>query len=548
MYKTLKNSLPGAAVPQTQPVPGRESEMHPSESGGFVFSPNLWEKLDRFLILGSETAYYANGADMTKQATETIKACLDQDGRRTVDRIVEVSQSGRAVKNDPALYALALAAGAKDKATREHALKALPLVTRTGTHLFHFLEFVDSSRKWSRMLRTAVSRWYLEKSTEKLAYQVVKYRQRDGWTHRDVIRLAHPKPTTLVQETVLHWLSGAKGGDTPLPRLIEDFGRLQACTTVEQVLEILKENPELPWESIPTNFTTDARVWEALLPNMPQTALIRNLSRMTAYELLKNGTEATRLVIQRLQDQAWLKSGKVHPFSLFIAQSTYRAGKGVKGKLTWEPVSRIVDAMEDAFYLTYENVLPVGKSLLLAVDVSGSMKTGEIAGLPGVSPRTAAAAMALITVATEPDVKLVGFDTEIYPHIDITPKTRLNDAVNKFGGGGGTDCSLPAQYAVRERKLFEGLVIYTDNQSWAGTNEHTYQSVAFYRKQKNPNFRAVAAALVAYDATILDPADPLSLNVVGMDTAAPGVMADFLADRLGKKADTPPEATEDTEI
>ena len=34
---------------------------------------------------------------------------------------------------------------------------------------------------------------YLDQEADKLAYQVVKHRQRDRWSHGDLLRLAHPK-------------------------------------------------------------------------------------------------------------------------------------------------------------------------------------------------------------------------------------------------------------------------------------------------------------------------------------------------------------------
>ena len=46
----------------------------------------------------------------------------------------------------------------------------------------------------------------------------------------------------------------------------------------------------------------------------------------------------------------------------------------------------IVDALDAAFYTAFENVEPTGKRLLLALDVSGSMDGGEVAGVPGLTP------------------------------------------------------------------------------------------------------------------------------------------------------------------
>src|SRR6185295_781272 len=122
----------------------------------------------------------------------TVERCVRDDGKRAVDEIVRVSDEGRAPKNDPALFALALAAGLGDEETRRAALDALPKVARTGTHLFQFASFVDGFRGWGRSLRRAVGRWYAAQSVQAVAYQAVKYRQRAGLTHRDLLRLAHP--------------------------------------------------------------------------------------------------------------------------------------------------------------------------------------------------------------------------------------------------------------------------------------------------------------------------------------------------------------------
>src|SRR5207247_5843443 len=86
-------------------------------------------------------------------------------------------------------------AGAEDEQTRRAALSALPQVARTGTHLFQFATFVEGFRGWGRALRRAVGGWYAVQKVDALAYQAVKYRQRDGVTHRDLLRLAHPATT-----------------------------------------------------------------------------------------------------------------------------------------------------------------------------------------------------------------------------------------------------------------------------------------------------------------------------------------------------------------
>jgi 60 kDa SS-A/Ro ribonucleoprotein len=178
-------------VPQSAPIPG--SGQVPNSAGGHVWAVDDWARLRRFLILGTEGgSYYASESTLTRENADALGRCLAEDGPRTVAEIVRVSDEGRAPKNDPAIFALATAAGSSDEATRKAALEALPRVCRTGTHLFRFATFVEGFRGWGRSLRRAVGRWYAARSAESLAYQAVKYRQREGVTHRDLLRLAHP--------------------------------------------------------------------------------------------------------------------------------------------------------------------------------------------------------------------------------------------------------------------------------------------------------------------------------------------------------------------
>src|SRR5204862_5876801 len=192
---------------------------------------------------------------------------------RAVAEIVRVSREGRAPKNDPALFALALTAGAQDEPTRKAALDALPQVARTGTHLFQFASFIEGFRGWGRSLRRAVGRWYAAQAPEALAYQAVKYRQREGMSHRDLRRLAHParrvgagNPTLDVSDEharLFEWIvrGGAADG---LPRLVEGFARAQAVSTAREAADLVRAY-RLPREALQPEHLTSPEVWEALL-------------------------------------------------------------------------------------------------------------------------------------------------------------------------------------------------------------------------------------------------------------------------------------------
>ena len=536
--KDLAKHLSTKVTPQTSPIPGRETEMARNEAGGYMFPVDDWVRLDRFLILGSDGgAYYATERTLTIENAACVDRCVEADGARAVARIAEVSASGRAPRNDPALLALAIAAKRGDEPTRKAALTALPRVARTATHLFAFAEAVEQLGGWGRGTRRAVADWYRERELDALTYQAVKYRQRNGWTHADMLRLAHAQPPTPEHDALFRWMArGEMPADAARFRLLEGYARVQAAESATAAAQLVRDY-RLPWEAVPTQYLDAADVWEALLVDMPMTALIRNLATMTRNGLLTPRSAATKTVIGQLGDETRLRQARVHPMAVLIALRTYAAGRGLRGRHTWDPVQRIVDALDSAFYATFASVEPTGKRLLVAVDCSGSMTGGAVAGVRGLSAREAAAAMALVSLRTEPNAEILGFTVNA-KDLRISPRKRLDDAVNSIAAvarGEGTDCSMPMRWAAERKADFDGFAIYTDGQTWAGP-QHPVQAMTAYRRGRVPAAKMVSVAFVGYGTSVVDGSDAGMLDVVGFDTAAPVVIGDFLRAQGGVTA------------
>jgi 60 kDa SS-A/Ro ribonucleoprotein len=426
-------------------------------------------------------------------------------------------------------------------------------VARTGTHLFQFASFVDGFRGWGRSLRRAVGRWYAAQSVQAVAYQAVKYRQRAGLTHRDLLRLAHParrvgagNPTLEVSDEharLFEWI--VRGGETDgLPALVEGFVRAQQAATEDEAVALVREY-RLPREALRSEHLTSREVWEALLEDMPMTALIRNLATMTRVGVLTPGSTGTATAVAQLGDATRIRNARVHPIAVLAALRTYASGRGARGRGEWSPVREIVDALDAAFYAAFGNVEPAGARLLLALDVSGSMTGGQVAGVPGLSPRDASAALALVTAATESRYEVVGFfagkggykkrgrqawagHTDGLTPLSISPRQRLDDVVKTVSDlpFGGTDCALPMLYAQSREREFDTFVIYTDSETWAG-DVHPAQALRDYRRSSGIQARLVVVGMVSNGFTIADPNDQGMLDVVGFDTATPQLISDF---------------------
>ena len=517
-------------TPQSERADARQRR---NAAGGYAFTLDDAARLRRFLVLGVDGGtYYAAPRELARSNAEVVTRMAQDDPETLVSTIVEVSESGAAPKQNPALFALALAASYPESS--QLALEALPRVARTGTHLFLFAAYVEQFRGWGRGLRRAVGSWYVDREADALAYQVVKYRQREGWSHRDLLRLAHPTTESAELRDVFEWIvRGSLGEHTP--RLIDGFVRAQAATDAATWASLVRDHG-LSWEMLPDAALGEVQVWDALLDvGVPQTALMRQLPRLTRLGMLPDIGGRTAEVTAQLTDAVRLRSARVHPVNVLVAQRTYAAGRSARGAGTWEPSRTVTDALDAAFYAAFGAVEPSGMRTLLAVDVSGSMGV-PISGMP-ITAREASAALALVQLATEPSATAVGFTSRAGGHgwhdsalapLRISPRQRLDDALRVVDEMpmSGTDCALPMLYATEQRLEIDTFVIYTDNETWAG-KIHPHQALAEYRRRSGIDAKLIVVGMTATEFSIADPTDPGMLDVVGFDAAVPSLIAEF---------------------
>lgn len=541
-----------------------------NNAGGYTFVLDDFGRLQRFLILGADKpTYYASAKKLAKENIKCVSRCLDEDGLRVVRMVVDISTQGRAPKQDPGIFTLACAAAHTNPKVRAAAIEAMPSVCRTGTTMMQFVDAVNEMRGWGRGLRRGVAKWYLDRSPDSLAYQAVKYQKRGGWSHRDVLRMVgkEASPHGEGHEAVFRWIVGGIGAlgerkvdrngviktypEVPsslLPKILHGYEAMKKCKTSKEAVKLIEEYG-LTHEMVLNEFKSDPAVWAALLENMPMGAMVRNLGKMTNVGLTTSMSSASKLVCKRLQDAERIKKSRMHPFAFFMAMQVYQTGKGQKGSLTWTPAPKIMEGLDEAVFLSFKNIEPSGVNHLLAVDCSASMDGGSghgswgfpnISGLD-ISPRLAAAFMAMVTVRSEENCHTVGFssgsrswgsskkiDPRALQTVSVTGRSTVDEAVAKFRKvpAGGTDCSLPIRWAVAHKMEVGHFVIYTDNDTWAGP-VHPHEALDHYRQKTGIDAKLSVVGMTATEFTIANPDDRGMLDVVGFDSAAPSLLANF---------------------
>lgn len=518
-YSTLAQKYNN--TPQTEQDPSRSDQVK-NNAGGFTFSLTPLQQFQRFLILGSNSStYYVHKDQLTKENHDnTIKLFSSDQYAEALDLLLDVSLKGRAPKLSPTLFALALAFASINKECKKKAVEIFPQIVRTQSHLFEFISYVRNFRGMGRLLKDAIANWYQDKNVNDLAYQMIKYRNRNGYTTRDVLRLVKPKPTCGLRSD-LYAFGANKHRETSIG-VIEAFKQLQSLEKPN--LNLITEH-NLPREALPTQWLNYPEVWESMLPTMPLTALIRNLGKMASLNMLTEFSNNAKIIIDKLSDVNYLRRSRIHPFNILLALSTYQFGHGVKGALYWNVNQQIVQALDAAFYKAFENIIPANKRMMLALDISGSMNHCIMGSHLFASQ--ASAAMSLITLKTEPQCIIKGFSHDLID-LKINANDNIESAMKKTRFPfGPTNCAQPMLWAMDNKIPVDGFVIYTDNETWYGAI-HPHQALKQYRQKMGIDAKLVVVGMISTNFTIADPLDPGMMDVVGFDSSAPEVISSFM--------------------
>jgi 60 kDa SS-A/Ro ribonucleoprotein len=515
----MKYSKHVISTPQSQPAFGHN--MIANNAGGFGFEISKQKQLERFLALGTEGGtFYVGESKLTQNNAKSIVELIKANGVNVVNTLLEFRN--RVPKQNTLLFVLALVATYGDAKAKAASYNAIATICRTPTQLATFLSNVQDMRGWSRGLRTGVARFYTEKDAAQLAYTITKYRQRNGWTNKDILRLAHPTARNEEQNKVFKYVVGKATAESTGQSLIMAFEAAQAATTPKELLAIMKAHP-LTWEMLPTQFLNDKDVLTELSATMPYVATLRNLNRFTQAGLVDSRSgDVTKALTGRLLDPKVINDSGVHPIQILNALATYSSGRSARGSGTWTPSPAIVDALDEAFELSFGNVVPTGKNILLAVDVSGSMQA-PVSNM-ALNAQQVAAAMMAITLKTEPNVDVTYFSDRLHP-VTVGRRSSYEEILKSMGSRGGTNLSLPFEIASLSKTSYDAVVTYTDNETWVG-QQHPVEA---YKKllRKTPQTKAVVVASTANNVDVL-PSMPSTLGVAGFDSAVPSLISSFI--------------------
>jgi hypothetical protein len=206
-------------IPQTIGLPGQVA----NNAGGYSFPLPLEQEWMRYLIIGSKSDngnYYQTGGAIATTISRCIMAAVSSPTtcEHLIRDIVDVSVSARAPKQEMTMMSLAAAiVFPPDNVCKAQALAAINQVCRIPTHLFMLVQYIRDlsqdkakpGKGFGKGVRRALTEYYTSRNGLEIAVLVTKYKNREGWTHEDLISLLHINPAEMKDDggrLVLEWI------------------------------------------------------------------------------------------------------------------------------------------------------------------------------------------------------------------------------------------------------------------------------------------------------------------------------------------------------
>ncbi|CAG2208371.1 SSA2 [Mytilus edulis] len=483
--------------------------------------------------------YYTEGSVYKVLGGLTIKenaACLvhmleEKRGKEILAEVEKYNDNCTPVQKDMLLFTVALCMKSKDSELKQHANKIFLLLCKTAKELFTFIQFHKklsgdtNSRGYGRSLRRTLNEWYNRQDPMDLAILVMKESASGGWSHANVLRLAHIKGKSEGTAIILKYL--VKG--------MEELKKLgEQPENVQKVVDYLK---------------TIHSIWGALVSEMSVGEVLENFNKLASVGFLEIAHDGSKKIVEMLRSEEILQKSNIQPIDVVMALSAYEHGKA--GKVTWMRNEAVIDALNFALESTMKvnesnNTKSTNKRYLIGVRVGSNTKKSTVRGTQSLPSLVAASAIAMVTARKEDKVQLVYFADKA-TELTLTSESSLKEISEEISkqilvsaalppvGSGDTpkqpcDLAAPIRWATENSKKIDVFINITDSLDRTGDITPS-KALMQYRKEMNmPKAKLVSCGLCNANMKTADPNDPRMIDIAGFDATVPSIINKFILD------------------
>jgi len=423
--------------------------------------------------------YYASQRDLVKEGLELHDKMLQSDPEFMAKAAAYARNRGY-MRSQPtvALAKLMGYKGTSEEVQRRRGVaeKVFGKVIKTPNDLLDLFVLMESfgAVPNGRRIKRMVSSWLNEKMSE---YWAIKYgtTKKGAWNMSRVIKHVHPGHNELYRYLRYRKKDDKWAADISELAQVKAFEALKGASTDTDKVRLITEG-RLPHE-VATSFAGSSKVvWDAIVPQLPVFALLKNLATLERHGVLDTNR---KLIEGKLTDPEVIKRSRILPFR-FLTASEHVAS-------AW-----CVDALRESLELSFENIPDVKGRTVIALDISGSM-SGQFLRVASIF------AISLMKKA-DLDGRLLLFDTRL-EEFRVSKRDSILTQAQRIRARGGTDTSLPVRWLLQQGEKTDNFIMITDEQQNAGTP--FCDVLARYKHQVAPELKTFVVDVSPYRSYLL---------------------------------------------
>lgn len=446
----------------------------------YVMSPEM-ELYTAVVTTGLNDSFYEAG----DTRLERIKGLIEKCNPEFISRLAIYARTEMNLRSIPMVLSVELAKKTSGNSIVSKTVNRVVLRADEITEMLAYYQIANKRTEIKKLnkLSKQIQKGLVGAFNNFDEYQFAKYNRNAEVKLKDALFLVHPKAKNADQQAIFDKIA-SDTLDTPY--------------TWETELSALGKNR---FENKASRALAVTRKWEEMIESkkIGYMALLRNLRNIL--EANVSGKHIA-MVCDYLANEKAVLNSKQLPFRFL---SAYRELKSVKSSFT----SAILDALENAVMCSAKNIKGFGfdTSIVIACDVSGSMQK-PVSARSTVLLYDIGLMLAMLLQSQCKNVT-TGMFGDTYKVINMPKQNVLSNVMEYYRREGevgyATNGHLVIDDLIRQRKVTDKVMIFTDTQMWNNNNINgTFANSWSKYKKIAPNAKLYLFDLAGYSTQPVD--------------------------------------------
>lgn len=413
---------------------------------------------------GSQAVGYKyDTADFDEQAQLVVNTALEVAESESPKDLVQIAHWARKELKMRTTPQILLAIAAEGRETKQFVREYAPKIINRADELKQGFIAYRSLFGHDHMLPNSLKKGLADAFRKFRPLDFVKYEGKERPYFADVLKMVDRRKGYPLSPELDHYL---KTGEITNP---EKLPQIAARKELHKMKEFGPQAVELAaksranWEVLLSQFGNTKEVWEHLIDtdSLGYMALMRNLRN-----ILQAGVGKRQLnkVTKKLVEGA--KTSKQLPFRFLTAKMMLDAECG-----SCRGVNQVTEALDKAVEEVSGEMSTIPGATLVVVDSSGSMSS-PVSGKSKMTCIGAGAMLAGMLYSNSSEGSVVGHFADRFKEIrpgNKGPMQVAEQIIREQGSVGyGTNCEDVLRWAIKNKKKFDRIVIFSDMQTYGG--------------------------------------------------------------------------------